>query len=536
MSPDEFEAYVNQASWRFAKSVPNWPHFYIVEKELPDQETFRAARSFIRDSGRDGSFYDMKVRYYDTGGWTYWASPLAEPLESQYMLNRCKTDFSYESLAASGELPAEGFQGETLNLSPVLNDPEFRSLVRDTKGGEFNIFDVLGTADYEIRHSNVLSWLLAPKENHGKKSLFLDLLWKQIMDSQQHDLPALIFDDYTVDREGSNEEEKIDLLLIAANRTWLIVIENKLFSTETGNQLDRYYSYVEQRYSDVPERLYFYLTPHGIAAQKDEDASVWLPISYQEVKVAVSEFVKGPLPTRIEDFLKQYLVHIERNVLKNTGMIERMRNVLRRNPKIFHALEHVFDADAMQVQCSDAEINLLQSILAVQQEVEKELFEFTKQLMAQHGYKRFSGLGHWITIEIPELKQRLIQSGVLSDRETSPILFVFHSTPHSYYVGIWIYKKAPLYSRIKRHIKCFSAERPTPGRGDEHLVDVVFYRTLIPAERILQESISELKKVIADYFSSKLEEDLSVGLRKIEAFATQAEPQNKTVDSTRYRA
>ena len=165
MNNEGFSEFAARVDWRFAKSVPNWPHFYIVEKELEDQESFRAARSFILDSGRDGKFFDLDVRYYDTGGWTYWSSPLVKPFEAQYMLNRCRTEFTYESLAAAGALPEEGFQGSALTLTPVLEDPEFQSLVRDSKGSEFTVSDVLGSADYENRHSNVLSQLLERRRN-----------------------------------------------------------------------------------------------------------------------------------------------------------------------------------------------------------------------------------------------------------------------------------------------------------------------------------------------------------------------------------
>lgn len=39
--------------------------------------------------------------------------------------------------------------------------------------GRFNIFDALGIARVEIRHSNFLAWLLDPAESHGQGSLFL---------------------------------------------------------------------------------------------------------------------------------------------------------------------------------------------------------------------------------------------------------------------------------------------------------------------------------------------------------------------------
>ena len=39
--------------------------------------------------------------------------------------------------------------------------------------GRFNIFDALGIARVEIRHSNFLAWLLDPAESHGQGLLFL---------------------------------------------------------------------------------------------------------------------------------------------------------------------------------------------------------------------------------------------------------------------------------------------------------------------------------------------------------------------------
>ncbi|MYL34308.1 hypothetical protein GLW08_10550 [Pontibacillus yanchengensis] len=38
---------------------------------------------------------------------------------------------------------------------------------------EFNPFKVLKVDQYEIRHSNMLAWLLDPKENHDIGDLFL---------------------------------------------------------------------------------------------------------------------------------------------------------------------------------------------------------------------------------------------------------------------------------------------------------------------------------------------------------------------------
>src|SRR5688572_3432381 len=39
--------------------------------------------------------------------------------------------------------------------------------------GRFNVFDVLKSAQSELRHSNMLAWLLDPNGSHGLDDLFL---------------------------------------------------------------------------------------------------------------------------------------------------------------------------------------------------------------------------------------------------------------------------------------------------------------------------------------------------------------------------
>ena len=47
--------------------------------------------------------------------------------------------------------------------------------------GHFNLFDVLKISRTEIRHSNVLSWLLNPNENHGMGDAFLKAVVQEMV-------------------------------------------------------------------------------------------------------------------------------------------------------------------------------------------------------------------------------------------------------------------------------------------------------------------------------------------------------------------
>lgn len=52
---------------------------------------------------------------------------------------------------------------------------------------DFNIFETLGLVNADIRHSNVLSWLLNPNANHGLNIYFLKLFLKQFVSENKTD-------------------------------------------------------------------------------------------------------------------------------------------------------------------------------------------------------------------------------------------------------------------------------------------------------------------------------------------------------------
>ena len=92
----------------------------------------------------------------------------------------------------------------------------------------FNLFDVLKISRMEIRHSNMLAWLLNPNENHGFGDAFLKAIIQIVVqndDNGRYDiLETLLMDFYSfvVYREWKN----IDILLVSDAEKFLIAIEN----------------------------------------------------------------------------------------------------------------------------------------------------------------------------------------------------------------------------------------------------------------------------------------------------------------------
>ena len=100
--PKELLAFVKEQEWVFAKTMPKWPHEYIV-RERVDQELFEHLVQHIRKHGYEGRFYQKTLTYYDEGGMTYWT--MGAPLEETTIINRCREDDTYERRLQNGTLP-----------------------------------------------------------------------------------------------------------------------------------------------------------------------------------------------------------------------------------------------------------------------------------------------------------------------------------------------------------------------------------------------------------------------------------------------
>ena len=104
----------------------------------------------------------------------------------------------------------------------------------------FNIFDVLKLSRTEIRHSNMISWLLNPLDSHGLGDSFLRALIRIIIrngtygDIEPIELMTTNLNDLVVLREWEN----IDIFLYT--NEFAIAIENKVDSGEHDNQLEKY--------------------------------------------------------------------------------------------------------------------------------------------------------------------------------------------------------------------------------------------------------------------------------------------------------
>ena len=100
--PTDLRRFVEREEWTYAKTMPEWPHEYLV-RERVDADRFEALARHIRQYGFEGSFYQRTITYFAEDGLLYWT--MGDPLPETVIINRCKQADSYESRRKNGTLP-----------------------------------------------------------------------------------------------------------------------------------------------------------------------------------------------------------------------------------------------------------------------------------------------------------------------------------------------------------------------------------------------------------------------------------------------
>ncbi|MCG2768304.1 MAG: hypothetical protein ABIK79_04150 [Chloroflexota bacterium] len=100
--PGVLQEFIDSAHWTFAKTMPLWPHEYIVRGQVDDNLFVRLARH-IREHGYEGRFYRMHITYYQDRGKVYWT--MGAPLNETTIINRCRREDTYEHRLLNGTLP-----------------------------------------------------------------------------------------------------------------------------------------------------------------------------------------------------------------------------------------------------------------------------------------------------------------------------------------------------------------------------------------------------------------------------------------------
>lgn len=189
---------------------------------------------------------------------------------------------------------------------------------------EANIFNILRLNHFEIRHSNMLAWLLNPNENHG---LGDRLLKKVLLYATNGTHLPIMKGLRPVDVELMNlsdayvfrEKENIDILIVSESNKLVLAIENKIFSKEHDNQLQKYLGILKSEY-DGYRLILLYLTPEGI---ESSDPDNWVDMNYLFIKDQLEQMVKTcDLKGKAKLYIEDYILTIRRHIVEDKEIKE----------------------------------------------------------------------------------------------------------------------------------------------------------------------------------------------------------------------
>ncbi|MBQ9847306.1 MAG: PD-(D/E)XK nuclease family protein [Clostridia bacterium] len=192
--------------------------------------------------------------------------------------------------------------------------------------GGFNFFEIAKISRAEIRHSNILAWLMDPMENHGMGDKFLQGICQELYENQPNNTIAMklmLFDYYSFSIK--REWERIDIFAVSEKEKCVICIENKIDAKESKGtttqkgQLERYKQKIEDTYPNY-QQYYIFLTPDGEEASSPD---VWMTMTYETILNIIERSKnKSTLTTEARILIDNYIDLLRRRIVKDSELVK----------------------------------------------------------------------------------------------------------------------------------------------------------------------------------------------------------------------
>ena len=273
-------------------------------------------------------------------------------------------------------------------LQELIEDEAFSDYQALTKEPKFNAFDVLRYSDYEIRHSNVLAWLLTPGETHGAGGAFA----RELLQCLQSKGDSGKLENLDLSSDLNREEVQVERELNYVDVTvffereprLLLAIENKpsAWMPDHADQVRRYEKKLRRKYKGKYRVQSVLLTASRDGKPKaDTD---YLHVSWYEVRDLVEGLLSdGSIDSReVRDFVRQYLGIVERNVLGLGAATNSFGRLVKRHEAVLERLL----VEGVQGVPADKE-ETLNRLLAEFRHRPRELRDAVRELLQSKGFE-----------------------------------------------------------------------------------------------------------------------------------------------------
>ena len=230
-------------------------------------------------------------------------------------------------------------------LKNLIESPEFLQYHQIHQNPPFNLFDVLRNAEFEIRHSNVLQWLLDPGGTHRTGSKFLHEFIQRLNDNADAARIKPIPVPTSLEKVDVRVERELHFADIAVffkgARRWMIV-ENKTVerSREHYRQVKGYERDFRKRYKgqyDDVRSVLLTTTSEGDDSEREVIHVSWSAV--QQLVERIRDSVDAD-NTEVRTFLSHYLDVVKRLTIPSrlersyfTKLVKTHRPLLKRLAK-----------------------------------------------------------------------------------------------------------------------------------------------------------------------------------------------------------
>lgn len=333
----------------------------------------------------------------------------------------------------------------------LVNCSELRALEKVLS--RFNIFRVLGATNFELRHSNMLAWLLDPTENHGLADSFLrrwlmrifhDLKDQKSQDSDERSKQVAQLSPIDVEEakfrevQVLREWEHIDLwirLELAQGQNWVFLIENKVDSSQGDGQLSRYKKNlrVQDLIGKLKARPFYVFLTRWDEEPRDPD---YVKANYAQIRDVLKEcleFKHEVIGQEPRVLLTNYLRLLEEEFMSNSEV----ENLVQRI-----CATHRMALDVISKYRKD---KLAEITLQIRNQMEEQ-----KEALGVHIHHSIKG-GIWF---LP----RLWMVGDNANPSGDPPFFVW--------CELWVWEDTSKRGKLRTQIKLIEGHSPPNWRGE----------------------------------------------------------------------
>lgn len=193
----------------------------------------------------------------------------------------------------------------------------------------FNLFTAIDMVNREVKHTKFLAFLLDPVESHGLSDRFLRRVLAAIV--AEHPSAPLSRLDIAISDFGNvavhTERDHFDISIEIPGLNALVVIENKVDSSESMNQLVTYRERAQARYGNF-NFVGTFLTPDGYGGEDEQ----WGTLSYITIATELKLLLKeGSIADDVSVVIRHYIELIERKIVASQELVDACKAIYQKH-------------------------------------------------------------------------------------------------------------------------------------------------------------------------------------------------------------